>query len=294
MHTNFRNTLPENQWLELIAKYETGKYLCSDLSTEFQVSRPAISIQFKKRGIKLNKHRARTNRKYTLNEQYFDVIDNEEKAYFLGFLCADGTNCKNGRRVDFTLAEEDKEILEKFRDVVGSDKPLIRVKIKDKQPTRQDQFCFSMNGTRISQRLTDLGCVNNKTFKLKFPTKEQVPEHLWRHFIRGYFDGDGGINFTKPPSRNCMVYRVSITSTLDMLTDIKNIIEKELNINTVIRPSHAPKRVVKITMELDICGRIQVMSFLDWIYKDSQNFLARKMNKYKEMTEYLRNKGDIE
>ena len=293
MHTNLRNTLPENQWLELIAKYETGKYLCSDLSTEFQVSRPAISIQFKKRGIKLNKHRARTNRKYTLNEQYFDVIDTQEKAYFLGFLYADGTNCKNGRRVDLTLAEEDKEILEKLAVLVDSNKPLIRVKIKDKQPTRQDQFCFSMNGTRISQRLTDLGCMNNKTFKLKFPTKEQVPEHLRRHFIRGYFDGDGGISFTMPPSRNCMVYKISITSTQDMLNSIKYLIQKDLLINISIRPSYAPKRDKKIIMELDIVGRKQVMAFLDWMYKDANISLQRKFNKYREMQEYLLNKSAV-
>ena len=293
MHTNLRNTLPENQWLELIAKYETGKYLCSDLSTEFQVSRPAISIQFKKRGIKLNKHRARTNRKYTLNEQYFDVIDTQEKAYFLGFLYADGTNCKNGRRVDLTLAEEDKEILEKLAVLVDSNKPLIRVKIKDKQPTRQDQFCFSMNGTRISQRLTDLGCMNNKTFKLKFPTKEQVPEHLRRHFIRGYFDGDGGISFTMPPSRNCMVYKISITSTQDMLNSIKYLIQKDLLVNISIRPSYAPKRDKKIIMELDIVGRKQVMAFLDWMYKDASISLQRKFNKYREMQEYLLNKSAV-
>ena len=293
MHTNLRNTLPENQWLELIAKYETGKYLCSDLSTEFQVSRPAISIQFKKRGIKLNKHRARTNRKYTLNEQYFDVIDTQEKAYFLGFLYADGTNCKNGRRVDLTLAEEDKEILEKLAALVESNKPLIRVKIKDRQPTRQDQFCFSMNGTRISQRLTDLGCMNNKTFKLKFPTKEQVPEHLRRHFIRGYFDGDGGISFTMPPSRNCMVYKISITSTQDMLNSIKYLIQKDLLVNISIRPSYAPKRDKKIIMELDIVGRKQVMAFLDWMYKDASISLQRKFNKYREMQEYLLNKSAV-
>ena len=135
--------------------------------------------------------------------------------------------------------------------------------------------------------------MNNKTFKLKFPTKEQVPEHLWRHFIRGYFDGDGGISFTMPPSRNCMVYKISITSTQDMLNSIKYLIQKDLLVNISIRPSYAPKRDKKIIMELDIVGRKQVMAFLDWMYKDASISLQRKFNKYREMQEYLLNKSAV-
>lgn len=41
--------------------------------------------------------------------------------------------------------------------------------------------------------LEKLGCVSNKSLILKFPTKEQVPENLTSHFLRGYFDGDGSV-----------------------------------------------------------------------------------------------------
>ena len=34
-----------------------------------------------------------------------------------------------------------------------------------------------------------------KTFTLRFPTENQVPKELLRHFIRGYFDGDGCVSF---------------------------------------------------------------------------------------------------
>ena len=54
------------------------------------------------------------NRKYNVNDNYFDVIDNQNKAYILGFLYADGCNYKNGYfKID--LQEEDKNMLEVFK-----------------------------------------------------------------------------------------------------------------------------------------------------------------------------------
>lgn len=50
-------------------------------------------------------------RKYSLNESYFEKIDSEEKAYFLGFLFSDGSVSKYS--LNLSLAEVDKEILEK-------------------------------------------------------------------------------------------------------------------------------------------------------------------------------------
>ena len=41
--------------------------------------------------------------------------------------------------------------------------------------------------------LISKGCVPNKSLILKFPSEEILPKELQRHFIRGYFDGDGTI-----------------------------------------------------------------------------------------------------
>ena len=90
-----------------------------------------------------------------------------------------------------------------------------------------------------------------------------------------------------------MVYKISITSTQDMLNSIKYLIQKDLLVNISIRPSYAPKRDKKIIMELDIVGRKQVMAFLDWMYKDASISLQRKFNKYREMQEYLLNKSAV-
>ncbi len=65
-------------------------------------------------------------RKYKLNESFFEIIDSEEKAYWLGFLMADGS-VRAGQSQDGTghwnirlsLATADKERIERFIEAIG-------------------------------------------------------------------------------------------------------------------------------------------------------------------------------
>jgi len=65
----------------------------------------------------LEKHRiqksvSQAQRKYSLNENYFDEIDTSNKAYILGFLYADGYNNRINNTVVLSLFKQDREILE--------------------------------------------------------------------------------------------------------------------------------------------------------------------------------------
>ena len=54
-------------------------------------------------------------RKYNFNEHYFDNIDCQEKAYWLGFFAADGYNHRSKGCIEFRLHRQDREILERFK-----------------------------------------------------------------------------------------------------------------------------------------------------------------------------------
>lgn len=56
--------------------------------------------------------------KYTFNENIFSIIDNEEKAYWLGFLYADGYLTDQGL-FGCALQEKDKAHLNKFLTFLG-------------------------------------------------------------------------------------------------------------------------------------------------------------------------------
>lgn len=55
------------------------------------------------------------------------------------------------------------------------------------------KYSLQITSNILSNALSNLGAVPNKSLILKFPTFKQVPEKLMPHFIRGYFDGDGSV-----------------------------------------------------------------------------------------------------
>lgn len=70
------------------------------------------------------------NRKYFFDENIFQVIDTEEKSYWLGFLYADGAIIGNEAACEVSQADANLDHLEKFRKFVGAD---YKFKKKDRQ-----------------------------------------------------------------------------------------------------------------------------------------------------------------
>ncbi len=208
-----------------------------------------------------------TPRKYSLNESFFDEIDTEEKAYFLGFLYADGYNLEKKGRISMNLKENDKEILEKFSRIIESDRPLTFIDVvsyKKRVLNSSNQYKITINSKHMSLMLKALGCMQTKSLILKFPTEEQVPSYLLRHFLRGYSDGDGWIGDQS----------LCIVGTEDFCNSLGEKVKKDLNINFYIRKREKEKNTT--TRMFYISGRRQLMIFLNYIYNDSTIYLQRK------------------
>lgn len=88
---------------------------------------------------------------------------------------------------------------------------------------KQQAYRISIYSKELSDDLTKLGCFQNKSLELKFPTNKQVPDKLIHHFMRGYFDGDGSICFGQGQ------LRFSIIGTEDFLLKYEKIILKVLD-----------------------------------------------------------------
>lgn len=124
---------------------------------------------------------------YDFNDDYFETIDSEDKAYFLGLLFADGNIYTARNRVQITLANEDSYILKAFANCIRYTGKLYI--------DREKYSKLILPSKKMCEDLTKLGCTPNKSLTLQFPTK--VPKELIHHFIRGFFDGDGSITYGK-------------------------------------------------------------------------------------------------
>lgn len=268
----------DKEKIEIVEKYLKDAYNCTKLAIEYGSSTQCIYQFLKRRNIKM-KVNCRINRQYPFNENYFDKIDTEEKAYFLGLLYADGCNSEDINTISISLQEKDKYMLDRFNSAIGSSKPLSESKLSLKNPKWQNAFKLQFSSKNISQQLSKLGCFARKSFTLKFPTEEQVSSNLINHFLRGMWDGDGCISYGYYGKYKTFDCSSNLVSTEEFCKNTRNLI-KNLSINcSIVRPKYSIKNNTT-TRELYIGGNKQVRKFLDWLYKDSTIYLERKFQKY--------------
>ena len=221
--------------------------------------------------------RARTaaehHRIHQLRQDYFDKIDTQEKAYLLGLLFADG--CNTSKFISLDLLDE--ELVIAFRDSICPSKTqpvFIRIAQKNSYgPGGRSVFCCRPTSVYLCQSLARQGMVPKKSLILKFPGTDVVPEELQRHFIRGYFDGDGCVSFTF--ERRCPSYAKfswRMVGTKDFLSVVGEVVKKATNVNYSIRK-------MRSIFDLYISGNRQVSLVRDWMYADSTISLKRKKDK---------------
>lgn len=254
-----------NIYKKILKDYNTGDYKLKELSLKYGIKYDTISINIRKLGAITNPHG-----KIYMNSNIFEKIDNEEKAYWLGFIYADGTVYKTGKnyyRFELGLAEKDLMHIEKFKKFVDS-KHNIKYRIKTKS------FRLAFNDSQFTTDLINLGCIPNKSLILKYPTENQVPLELQKHFIRGYFDGDGYLS--KPPKG----LTISLLGTNEFLNSILSYLSNNLDVNK--KCLKKDKRHLSNTYYFDLTGD-NARCFLKHIYENSNIYLDRKYSLFENI-----------
>jgi intein-encoded DNA endonuclease-like protein len=232
----------------------------------FKVSIQPISRILKKYNIQLN-----SSVKYYVNENYFENIDTDEKAYWLGYIYADGYVRQRKGNSEFKFKLKDQDMLELFKKSIESNAPITKEK-------GTNCFNFIISRHKFVQHLISKGCLNKKSLILEFPTTEQLDSKYYSHFIRGYFDGDGCISFN-----NDKFYRqINILGTLNFVTFIKEILYMSNNYSHIgITKNH---NIYVLSIQ-NIQG---ILTFKNFIYKNAKVYLERKFNKLKEFEDEIR------
>lgn len=251
----------DEQVAYIINKYLNENYTLKQLGKEFNCSYPTIRNLLNKHKIK-----SRGNKQgYPRDEFYFNKIDTEEKAYWLGFLYADG--CVHSNNYEISVNITDKEHIEKFKAAIKAFNHNI-TEIQDKRfQNAKTLYQFSIKDKQLHQDLIKWGCIPQKSLLInKIPN---IPRDYVSHFLRGYFDGDGSLYYLRGTNN----YRISFVGTKDFLNDI----QKELQTNVSLQSNIAGKAYV-----LQIAGRRQVERILNYLYNNSKenNRLNRKYQKY--------------
>lgn len=205
------------------------------------------------------------------NDDFLEIINTEEKAYFLGIMMSDGyINTSITRKYTykkFGIFLKDEDVIKKLANILGV-----------KYTFRKDQKMFGFNviSEKIITKLESFGITKSKTYKiLNVPN---IDKSLIRHFIRGYFDGDGSISIRSSRPNQVQVYICGICKSL--LEEFSKILNNEgisSKLYTEVRNKENKQDMftLRITTHKDRC------LFFEYLYKDSTIKLERKYSKYK-------------
>jgi intein-encoded DNA endonuclease-like protein len=200
----------------IIEDYNLGKS-CMSLSKKYGVSSCTISKFLKKNGISIIN---RQNEQFGLNKDIFSVIDTEEKAYWLGFLYADGNISSSSNRISIALKESDRSHLEKFKKFIDGNINILYKK-------SVNACVISFRCKEMKKDLVSLGCVPNKTWIIN--SIPNIKDELKIHFIRGFFDGDGCITYGNKKKDGKYCISINIVSNKNMLQSICNFFNENKN-----------------------------------------------------------------
>lgn len=266
---------------EIIKLFKEGVSF-TQIQEKTGINRKKISNFLVQKGLYIKKKANITNVKYKKDESIFEQINTEEKAYWLGFLYADGYVDTTYGKVRIALKESDVNHLKKFKKFLKSDAPI-------KQKIDNWAYQFEVSSMKIAQDLEKLGCFQCKSLSLKFPSKKQVPEHLIHHFIRGYFDGDGSITVVLPNIEQRNYYlqpSIHIVGTSDVLNHIEKYFLKALDRDKPNKRIHS-KQWNENTQAMSYSGNKQVLKIFNYLYKDATVFLTRKLLRFNQFGMYL-------
>lgn len=268
MTKNF-SMLTQEEKNNIIQMFYDGKSKY-EIIKEANVTTRTYPAVFKEAGINTKRRN-----KYTLNEDYFEKIDSQEKAYLLGLIASDG--CVTEKNY-FALASIDIEVLELLKKELEYTGDIYIPKRKE-QENWNTAYRINFSSKKICKDLAKYGVIPNKTFSFnKIPDIKPI---YYRHFIRGYFDGDGCIYSYDNDKR----YAFEIICTESLATEFGNVFYENIGEFGFIQKTNSLELKALVFYKISSLKKIY-----DMLYTDATCFIKRKYDKYNKFMGSLRSK----
>lgn len=230
----------------------------------------------------------------TIKDDFFDVIDTEEKAYLLGFFIADGcinkstSRCKG--RFSINQSEDDKEIVEAFKEYLQVPSKIQLINNQSGVKHRKTQWRIRWTSVHMMETMETIYNIHpHKTtdIEFEFPIK-LIPKNLQGHFVRGFIDGDGYMG-NNGEINNFSVSIVGVSEKF--LTMIGDLISNTTGMTYNLYKSKG-KTVDYISLRWFSEGKNKlekITKLKDYLYKDATIYLSRKKEKIDAYIKYRAN-----
>ena len=244
----------EKEKNNVIDMYVNKKMRTGEIAKKYGCWTSTVSNHLKDWGFNLK--RERHNATYTLDTHFFDSIDTEEKAYFVGLLLSDGHISK---RNVIMLTMKDLDIIQKYKDAIKTN--------KDIRKDRYGNYYLNITSKSMCMRLREMGFHNRKSYEFDINKILQfIPNNLIHHFVRGMFDGDGSIRIYKYEYVKNPQYHLGYTG----LYNVVSFVKKYLGLHTkTVKESDLTYTCVTACKE-------DILRIFELLYKDATVYIDRK------------------
>lgn len=222
--------------------------------------------------------------KRRVRHDFFKNIRTEVQAYLLGFYTADGNINEKRKTFRIHLQERDSELVYLYKDLISPDARVFTVNPHEvtgrngMKVQAHESFGVDICSTILCTDLVELGYGYGKTYSENHLPK--IDKALIRHFIRGYFDGDGSITYcySKPDPKWKKKERIRSSvcicaKTNTILSEIQDFF-RENDISSSICFARRDKMY-----QLSV-PKTQLKKLYNLFYNDSNFYLSRKFNKF--------------
>jgi intein-encoded DNA endonuclease-like protein len=200
------------------------------------------------------------NERCKVDDSFFDTIDTEAKAYWLGFITADG--CVRKNKVRIGLNAKDQGHLRKFLDDIGSE---VSIGISSQKNGELIMASVEVSSRQLYNALKTHGIFERKSFTVE--PCSNVPEELQRHYWRGVLDGDGTIS--KSVRGKYDVWTIALYGNLAMVSGFRDFIGDKVGSKATVFPK-------KNIFRMGYSGTNVPQRVADILYKDATVYLERK------------------
>jgi hypothetical protein len=271
-HTWLNRDLDKQQKQSIAEAYSAGesmesirqRFSCSRRTIRAILSDLGVSIRTSPSSFLLGKANAR---KHKLNESFFDKIDNEASAYFLGLLCADGW--VSGRPGEIGLSLADPEPVHAFRDALDYSGAVV-----PRKPSGYGKLSIyelRFRSLYMWRHLRKLGVDHNKTETLAASLLVHIDSECLHHFVRGFMDGDGGCRYKGTRRDGCVYF----CGTKSILSALSSLLNQRLGVSNIEPRAQGSKLWV-----IEWAGNKQFKLLRGWLYENANLYLKRKKDKF--------------
>lgn len=228
-------------------------------------------------------------RAYSIDDDYFETIDSQKKAYWLGWLITDGyvrtsiNSTRNGlvsvNNIGLHLQKTDLSVLEDFNKDLNSTFPIssraertVKTTIANKEKiiNTKESCTLDISSAKMVQDLAKYGIHQNKTYDVVFP--KTLDGKYYPGFIAGVISGDGCINIKLNHGKTYLL-RCMIAGTFDLIDNIKNILVKEIGVNPDKKITKNNGSKCLYTLELN---QTETIAIYYWLQKNGISLMERK------------------